>query len=109
VTRLARLAVIAAAFAIGAARALILGATIVLVGCPAVREGVMRVTPGVPPPSGCSPVGASRCEGAVPVVCSGTGRWWPATPTGEACAHGCAVLDGPDGGAYCAAADGGAQ
>lgn len=74
-------------------------------GCGPGRELVMRVAPGVPSPSSCAPAGASRCEGAVPVVCSASGRWWAATPASAPCAHGC-VTD--DAGAYCAA-DGGAR
>ncbi len=75
-------------------------------GCGPGRELVMRVTPGVPAASSCTPAGASRCEGAVPVVCSASGRWWPATPASAPCAHGCVV---DDAGAYCAAADGGVR
>lgn len=82
----------------------------VLAGCPAVREGVMRVTPGVPDPSGCAE-GAQRCSGSVPEVCSATHRWWPALPrradgTQRVCAAGCAVTDA--GVAVCIAVDGGA-
>lgn len=84
--------------------AVVLGS--IATGCGPGRELVMRVAPGVPAASSCSPAGASRCEGAVPVVCSASGRWWPATPAGAPCAHGCVV---GDGGAYCAAADGGAR
>ena len=80
-------------------------------GCPAVREGVMRVTPGVPDPSGCAE-GAQRCSGSVPEVCSASHRWWPALPrradgTQRVCAAGCAVTDA--GVAVCAALDGGAR
>lgn len=109
-TRLLNLAVLALAVTHGTLRALrsVLLAALVL-GCGPGRELVMRVTPGVPPPVGCSPAGASRCEGRVPVVCSASGRWWPATPAGAPCPYGCAVQGGPDGGAYCAAEDGGAR
>lgn len=80
-------------------------------GCPAIREGVMRVTPGVPDPSGCTD-GAQRCNGSVPEVCSASHRWWPALPrradgTQRVCAAGCAVTDA--GVAVCAALDGGAR
>lgn len=79
--------------------ALALGA--VLSGCPQVREGVMRITPGVPEPSVCVP-DTQRCAGAVPEVCSrnatGTTRWWPALAprldgTPRVCAGGCSVSD----------------
>lgn len=96
--------VTAAAFAHGVLRALL--ACVLLCSCGPGRELAMRIAPGVPSPSSCSPAGVSRCDGAVPVVCSASGRWWSATPTGEPCAHGCVV---GDGGAYCAAADGGAR
>ena len=98
-----RFAVITAALARGAIRALLVG--VLLCSCGPGRELVMRVTPGVPAASSCSPAGASRCEGAVPVVCSASGRWWPATPASAPCTHGCAV---DDAGAYCAA-DGGVR
>lgn len=73
----------------------------VLSGCPQVREGVMRITPGVPEPSVCVP-DAQRCAGAVPEVCSrnqtGTTRWWPSLApridgTPRVCAGGCSVSD----------------
>lgn len=98
---------------VGALVALAVGGPVALLpvaaaapGCGPGRELVMRVAPGVPSPSSCSPAGASRCEGAVPVVCSASGRWWPATPASAPCARGCVV---GDAGAYCAAADGGAR
>ena len=81
------------------------------VGCPVVREVAMRAAPGVPDPVDCRP-GVQRCDGLAPVVCSATGREWPALPrsaSGEprSCAPGvCVVSDG--GVAHCAlAADGG--
>jgi len=80
--------------------AVVLGS--IATGCGPGRELVMRVAPGVPSPSSCSPAGASRCDGQVPVVCSASGRWWPATPASAPCAGGCVV---GDGGAYCAARD----
>lgn len=79
--------------------ALALGA--VLTGCEPIREGVMRITPGVPSPSPCVP-DTQRCEGAVPEVCSqssmGHTRWWPSLPlradgTQRVCAGGCSVSD----------------
>ena len=42
-------------------------------GCEPLREGVMRVTPGVPDPSGCV-ADTQRCNGPVPEVCSATDR-----------------------------------
>ena len=87
---------------------LMLSLALAALGCHPVREGIMRVTPGVPSASGCV-APASRCEGAVPVVCSASGRWWPATPASAPCPSGCVVDDGPDGGAYCAGADGGVR
>lgn len=82
--------------------------TLCALACHPVREAVMRVTPGVPDPSGCV-APASRCAANVPEVCSASGRWWPATPASAPCPYGCVVDDGPDGGAYCAAANGGAR
>jgi hypothetical protein len=76
-----------------------------LTACPTVREGILLVTPGVPPrTSSDAGAGASRCNGAVPETRSG-GRWWPATPAGAPCPYGCLVADGPDGGAYCGGPD----
>ena len=80
-------------------------------GCEPIREGVMRVTPGVPDPSGCVD-GTQRCNGSVPEVCSASHRWWPALPpradgTQRVCAASCAVTDA--GVAVCAALDGGAR
>lgn len=80
--------------------ALVLPIAATLAACGPGRELTMRVAPGVPAASSCSPAGASRCEGAVPVVCSASGRWWPATPASAPCAHGCVT---GDAGAYCAA------
>lgn len=76
-------------------------------GCDPIREGVMRVTPGVPDPSGCAE-GTQRCAGAVPEVCSASHRWWPALPrradgTQRACSGGCGVTDA--GVAVCVAVD----
>lgn len=79
--------------------------TLCAFACHPMREVVMRVAPGVPSASGCV-APASRCEGAVPVVCSASGRWWPATPAGAPCPYGCAVASD---GAYCLGADAGAQ
>ncbi|MBL0220247.1 MAG: hypothetical protein IPQ07_41055 [Myxococcales bacterium] len=99
--RLARFAVITAALARGALRALLVG--VLLSACGPGRELVMRVAPGVPSRTDSdAAVGSSRCNGAVPEVRSASGRWWPATPASAPCAHGC-VTD--DAGAYCAAAD----
>lgn len=80
-------------------------------GCGPARDALMSATPGVPPVSGCT-TGNHRCNGAVPEVCSETGRWWPALPRDaqgaqRVCPAGCAVA--ADGAAYCAAADGGAR
>jgi hypothetical protein len=66
-----------------------------------VREGVMRVTPGVPSPSGCA-ANTTRCNGNVPESCSASGRWWAVTPSGEGCVGVCLVSDA---GAYCAPAN----
>ena len=69
--------------------------------CDPIREGVMRITPGVPDPSGCRP-DSQRCAGAVPEVCSqssmGNTRWWPslslrADGTQRVCSNGCVVDD----------------
>lgn len=71
----------------------------------------MRVTPGVPEPSGCV-VDTYRCNGAVPEACSATHRWWPTIPRDPSgaqrvCPAGCAIA--ASGVAYCAAPmDGGA-
>ena len=78
--------------------------------CGPAREALLRVTPTVPDPVGCV-AGAQRCDGAVPVVCSSTGRWWPALAprpdgTQRVCADGCAVDDA--GVAHCQGPDGGA-
>lgn len=73
----------------------------VLTACDPIREGVMRVTPGVPEPSVCVP-DSQRCAGAVPEVCSqssmGNTRWWPslslrADGTQRVCSNGCVVDD----------------
>jgi hypothetical protein len=72
-----------------------------MAACPVVREGVMRVTPGVPEVSHCE-AHATRCNGNVPEVCSASGRWWPATPSGEPCDGLCFVSDA---GVYCAPAN----
>lgn len=82
----------------------------VLDGCGPARDALLAVTPGVPPVAGCD-AGAQRCQGAVPVVCSRSGRWWPSLPPDpqgvqRQCPAGC-ELDG--GVAFCAAADGGAR
>lgn len=78
-----------------------LGAGAVTNGCDPIREGVMRVTPGVPEPSVCVP-DSHRCAGAVPEVCSqssmGNTRWWPslslrADGTQRVCSNGCVVDD----------------
>jgi len=70
-------------------------------GCDPIREGVMRITPGVPSPSPCVP-DSQRCAGAVPEVCSqssmGNTRWWPslslrADGTQRVCSNGCVVDD----------------
>ena len=76
-------------------------------GCEPIREGVMVLTPGVPPRSDCAE-GTQRCAGAVPEVCSASHRWWSALPpradgTPRACAGGCSVTDA--GVAVCVAAD----
>ena len=86
-------------------------AVLALSACGPARDALMAVTPGVPPASGCT-TGNHRCNGAVPEVCSETGRWWPALPRDaqgaqRACPAGCAMT--ADGAAYCAAADGGAR
>ena len=86
-------------------------AVLALSACGHARDALMAVTPGVPPASGCT-TGNHRCNGAVPEVCSETGRWWPALPRDaqgaqRACPAGCAMT--ADGAAYCAAADGGAR
>ena len=69
--------------------------------CDPIREGVMRITPGVPDPSECRP-DSQRCAGAVPEVCSqssmGNTRWWPslslrADGTQRVCSNGCVVDD----------------
>lgn len=85
---------------LGVAAVLLLAAT----ACGPVRGAVLAVTPGVPPASGCAPTGASRCTGAVPEVCSASGRWWSALPPPGTCPAGCVV---DDAGARCAAGDGG--
>ena len=85
--------------------ALVVIAVIVAVGvvdgCDPIREGVMRVTTGVPEPSACVP-DSQRCAGAVPEVCSqssmGNTRWWPslslrADGTQRVCSNGCVVDD----------------
>lgn len=78
-----------------------LGAGAVTNGCDPIREGVMRITPGVPSPSPCVP-DSQRCAGAVPEVCSqssmGNTRWWPslslrADGTQRVCSNGCVVDD----------------
>lgn len=80
-------------------------------GCGPARDALLAVTPGVPRVAGCD-AGAQRCEGAVPVVCSRSGRWWPSLPPDpqgvqRQCPAGC-ELDG--GVAFCAAAaDGGGR
>lgn len=79
--------------------------------CGPARGALMAATPGVPPASGCT-TGNHRCNGAVPEVCSETGRWWPALPRDaqgaqRACPAGCAMT--ADGAAYCAPAGGGAR
>lgn len=73
--------------------------------CSPAREALLAVTPSVPQAAGCD--SGSTCHGAVPVVCSASGRWWPATPAGAPCPHGCVV---DDAGARCRAPaeDGGA-
>lgn len=88
---------------------LTVGVTVLLgSGCTPVRNGIMAVTPGVPPNDHCM-APASRCANGVPEVCSVGGRWWPATPAGAVCPYGCVEDPGADGGAYCAAEDGGAR
>lgn len=89
-----------------------------LTACPLVREGALRVTPGVSDPVDCTP-GVWRCAGSVPVLCSPTPvpgsnrhREWsqlPVRPDGtpRMCEGGC-VVDADGGVAHCAAADGGA-
>ena len=71
------------------------------VGCEHVREGVMRVAPGVPSPSPCVP-DSQRCAGPVPEVCAASNlnqtRWWPSLPrradgTQRECSAGCVVTD----------------
>lgn len=78
-----------------------LGIAAVTNGCEPIREGVMRITPGVPEPSACVP-DSHRCAGAVPEVCSqssmGNTRWWPslslrADGTQRVCSNGCVVDD----------------
>lgn len=76
-------------------------ACVAMAACPLVREGVMRVTPGVPSPSGCA-ANTTRCNGNVPESCSASGRWWAVTPSGEGCVGVCLVSDA---GAYCAPAN----
>lgn len=76
----------------------VLGAT--AQGCGPARETVMRLAPGVPEVSGCAP-STQRCNGAVPEVCSSSGRWWPSLPvrpdgTQRACVS-CVVEDGVAG------------
>jgi hypothetical protein len=63
--------VIAAAFARGALRALLLGA--IVLGCPK-----------LPPVSGCTPL-AQSCVGGIPHVCSASQRLEPAGDTPCAC------------------------
>ena len=72
-----------------------------LIGCEHVREGVMRVAPGVPSPSECVP-DSQRCNGTVPEVCADSNldftRWWPSLPrradgTQRVCSAGCLVTD----------------
>lgn len=88
-------------------------------GCPAIREGVMRVTPGVPDPSGCVE-GTAACiatdAGMVPVQCDNTRRMWPTLPrradgTRRTCVAECVVRDEPDAGqtARCVGPDGGVR
>ena len=83
--------------------------------CGPLTEAGLRATPGVPDPAACV-AGTQRCHaadaGAVPEVCSATGRWWSAlAPRGDGtarvCPGACAVTDA--GVAYCAAADGGGR
>lgn len=69
---------------------------VVSVGCGPARETVMRLAPGVPEVSGCAAT-TQRCNGAVPEVCSSSGRWWPSLPvrpdgTQRACVS-CVVED----------------
>lgn len=78
---------------------------VLLTGCPFVRDAAMRVAPGVPDPTDCTP-GVQRCNGLIPVVCSATRREWPALPrsaSGEqrTCAPGACVVS--DGVAHCEA------
>lgn len=91
--------------------AVLLPLAVALAGCGPARDALLAVTPGVPRVAGCD-AGAQRCEGAVPVVCSRSGRWWPSLPPDpqgvqRQCPAGCEI----DGGtAFCAAAaDGGAR
>lgn len=77
-------------------------------GCPWVRETALTAAPNVPAPSGCT-LGDQRCNGAVPEVCSGSGRWYPSLPTHASgaprnCAGGCVRVELDGGGpvAYCA-------
>lgn len=91
----ARVGVLAVVVAV----ALALGLALV-VGCGPARETVMRLAPGVPEPSGCAAT-TQRCNGAVPEVCSSSGRWWPSLPvrpdgTQRACVS-CVVEDGVAG------------
>lgn len=68
------------------------------VGCETVREGVMRIAPGVPSRTDCE-AGTQRCSAdQVPEVCSGSGRWWPALSrradgSQRVCTGGCALTD----------------
>lgn len=92
------------------ALALVLPLAVAVGGCGPARDALLAVTPGVPRVAGCD-AGAQRCEGAVPVVCSRSGRWWPSLPPDpqgvqRQCPAGC-ELDG--GTAFCTAADGGAR
>jgi len=73
-------------------------------GCGPARDALVSTVPGAPDPSGCAPVGASRCTGATPEVCSASGRWWAALPA--PCPHGCVA---EDAGARCMARDAGVE
>lgn len=92
-TRLVGLAVTALALGHGLARALrdvlLLGAALLLVGCPK-----------LPPVSGCTPT-AQSCRDGIPHVCSASQRWEPAGEVSCSRVGGVCVV-GDAGVAHCA-------
>ena len=90
----------------------LVGLGAVLTACDPIREGVMRITPGVPDPSGCAE-GVQRCNGLVPEVCSASHRWWASLPpradgSPRVC-RACVVDDAGVAGCDELAADGGTR